>query len=247
MLKLICRSTLARYLLFIFSAIRAFWNLRLIFRFCKCTSRNYTWNLWTPSVQVACITLSLSLSLLRAQLIYTRVAWRDTRHAIVRKCRRGTRARDLAQSSRSLIRSATATKNAGHFPNVYNEYALTAAWVMRLRPRKGVIFARRWFPPSLWRRIIFCRSSTKNGIRDGDDNKREKHAVFSVVKLFSLFFFFFLRLHRNAVITNFSGRDHKSSSGYGMTAIKRKLRLSRNFSASLLSRYLIKNRTVVVP
>lgn len=113
---------------------------------------------------------------------------------------------------------------------------------MRLRPRKGVIFARRWFPPSPWRRIIFCRSSTKNGIRDGDDNKREKHAVFSVVKLFSLFFFFFLRLRRNVVVTRFSVRDHKSSGGYEMTAIRRKLRLSRDFSVSLLPRYLIKNR-----
>jgi len=74
--------------------------------------------LLTPSVRAAC----------RAQSIYTRVAWRDEHTPSSGGVGGGTRARDLARSLRSFIRSATARKNApGHFPNVYNEYALTAA------------------------------------------------------------------------------------------------------------------------
>lgn len=189
-----------------FRGCKRLFGLFLDFR--KCTSSNYIWSLLTPPVRVARRTLSLppppSFSLPFERNWFIRLS-------------RGT-TRDTPSSGSAAEGSWFSTvaaslpysfprprrKNAGHFPNVYNEYALTAAWVMRLRPRKGVIFARRRFPPSPWRRIIFCRSSTKNGIRDGDDNEeREKHAVFSVVKLSSLF----VPSFRGSIVTRFSPRS----------------------------------------
>jgi len=147
MLSLICGSALPRYLLFISAVCMRLWILRPVFRSRKYISRNCTWKSWEPlntfGLSRVC---SFSFEL---QLIYTRVAWRDEHTPSSGGCCGGTRACDLTRSRCSFIRSADARKNApGHFPNVYNEYALTVAWVMRLRPRKGVIFARRRFPPA---------------------------------------------------------------------------------------------------